>query len=153
MLVDVVQLDAVEMDELAGVSDALVGEQCPDRFDCLPHREQGFDTVHAHLAGERLPPGTDPEDDAAGRQVVQGRECGRQQGRVPGPVVHHARTHLDPIGDGEKRSHRHRRLPHQAALGLPDCLESLGLRVAGDLHALPDSVRVLQVDGDRRSHD
>src|ERR1035441_2170138 len=56
LLVDVVELDTVEMDELAVVRDVLVGEQGADCFDGLTHREQGLCSLHAHLAGQWLPP-------------------------------------------------------------------------------------------------
>ncbi len=152
LLVDVVELDAVEMDELAVVGDVLVGEQGTDRFDGLTHREQGLGSVHADLARKWLPPGADPQDHTARSEVVQGRERRCEQCRVPRPVVHHAGAHLDPLGDGKERRHRHRRLTHEPALCLPDRMKPLGFRVTGDLHSLSNSVRVLQVDGNLCTH-
>jgi hypothetical protein len=146
--VHVVELDAVEVDVHAVEDDGLVGEEGTANGDDLPHGGERAGPVDADLAGQRVPPGADPEQHAAGGQVVEGREAGGQSGRVAAPAVDDAGADLDVVGDRGEGGHRDEAVAHQAAVGLPDRLEAPGLGVADQVHALPDAVRVLEVEGD-----
>ncbi len=121
---DDVDLDVVEVDEVAVVGDALHREQAPRRLDGLAHRLERVVPVHADLRRERLPPGAEPELDPAGREVVERRERRGEEADVARPGVDDARADADPLGHGRVGGHRHGRLADEPALGLPDRLEA-----------------------------
>ena len=84
---DDVDLDVVEVDELAVVGDALHREQAAGRLDRLAHRLERLAAVDADLRRERVPPGADPELDPPGGEVVERREGRGEQADVARPVV------------------------------------------------------------------
>ena len=106
------------------VGDALHRQQAPRRLDGLAHRLERLAAVDADLRRERLPPGAEPEHDAARRQVVERRERRREQADVARPGVDDARADPDPLRHRGVGGHRHGRLAHEPALRLPDGLEA-----------------------------
>ena len=77
--VDDVDLDVVEVHELAVEGDALHREQPPRRLDRLAHRLERVAAVDADLRRERLPPRADPELDPA---RARGRRASRTSPRA-----------------------------------------------------------------------
>ena len=151
LLVHVVELDAVEVHELAVEGDGLVARAGPaPTVDDLAHRPQRL------VARRRRPCAASgshhapmPEDHPAGREVVEGGERRGEERGVAHPHADHARAELDALGRGAERGQRHGRLAHQPALGLPHRLEAGGLGGLRVAHAVADRVRVLQVERDR----
>ena len=128
--------------------DVLVVEESAYRGDDLAHHAQRLGAVDTDFLRQRIPPGTNAEDHAAGGQIVEGGESGGQAGRVATPAIDDAATHLDRVGHAGEGGHRNRGFAHQAALGLPHRIETALFGVLGELHSLADAVCVLEVDGD-----
>jgi hypothetical protein len=147
-LVDVVELDAVEVDVVPVEGDRLVGQQPADRGDHFAHRPQRLRPIDADPRRQRIPPRAETADDPAGSEVVEGRERAGETSRVARPDVDDARPDADAVGAGGEGRHRHDGIAHEPAVGLPDRGESLRLGLAGVLQALPDPVGVLQIEGD-----
>src|SRR5207247_4561201 len=82
---------------------------------------RAFDAL---LPGQRVPVGTEPAENAVGRQLIQRREGQRHEGRPAGPSVHHAGPKLDPRCDGGHRAQHRDCVTSQARLADPDRLES-----------------------------
>jgi hypothetical protein len=146
--VDDVDLDVVEVHELPVEGDVLHREQPACGLDSLAHAEERTSAVDADLRRQRLPPRADAELDPSRREVVQRRERRREQADVARPRVDDAGADADPLGDGGERRHRHRRLAHEAALGLPHGLEAGALCEDGVLHAVPNRMLVLEIERD-----
>ena len=74
-----------------------------------------------------------PQHDPVRGQIVQRQEGRRRQGHVARPVVDHAGPDFDALGRRRKGRHRHNRIAHQTAFGLPDRLKAA---IFGILHIL-----------------
>ena len=125
LLVHVVELDPVEVDELAVEGDRLVGQQraAPrSRSPAWPAAGRARSTPTLRASGSHHAPM--PRMIRPGRQVVEGGERGRQPGRVAGPAVDHAGPDLDPLAGGREGGHGDAALPHQPAVGLPHRVEA-----------------------------
>ena len=82
-----IQLDPVHIDKAAVKRYPLHVEQPAQDKDGFPHRGERFFSVDAHIPGQRVPPGANPANNPARRQVIQGQEGGCQQANVARPVV------------------------------------------------------------------
>ena len=112
---DDVDLDVVDVHELAVVRHALHVQQAAGDLDHLAHGLDGPTAPDPDLRGERVPPGADSELDPPGREIVQRREGRGEQPDVSRPGVHDAGADRDPVRDGRERGHRDGCLPHEAA--------------------------------------
>ncbi len=141
-----VDLDLVDVHELAVVRDPLHREQPARDVDGLAHRLDRMAALNSDLRGKRVPPRAEPELDPARGEVVEGREGRGEEPDVARPCVDDARADCDPLRRRCVRGHRNRCLAHEPALSLPDGLEAAFLRHPRVAHAVADGVLVLKVE-------
>ena len=93
LLVHVVELDAVEVHELAVERHGLIARSSARTASTISRMTvSGSAAVDADLGRQRIPPRADTEDHATGREVVERGEGRGEQRRVARPTVDDARS-------------------------------------------------------------